>query len=345
MKKQNERAVSEVYPSLFHYTSDVGLRGILSSKSLWATYFRFTNDDEELSTFMRAAMYYFSFKKEVSEKEEEDIRKDFKEQLTQRLGSFEGIAPPYLTCFCAPKKYSEKKKEERLEYEYHNGRLSQWRGYAKDGGYAISFKSEVLEKMLAKEAENALYYTSVHFSSVVYYGETEKEGWLTRDNDEETTTAMHQSLIELIRLEVEGAQKSECKKFLKSEEGEEFIEEYFRTFLDCTTRIKHFGFHEEDEVRIIAPAGTKTLHDDAKKELSNDTPEIKNIRFRDDNTPYITLFEDESFDKMFIDAVESIIIGPGSFQERRKKSVEMLLEKYGFNNIPVYCSEIPYVSR
>jgi uncharacterized Fe-S radical SAM superfamily protein PflX len=35
--------------SIFHYTTAEGLKGILTSQTLWATDFRYLNDTEELS--------------------------------------------------------------------------------------------------------------------------------------------------------------------------------------------------------------------------------------------------------------------------------------------------------
>jgi hypothetical protein len=43
-----ESEVSEQYPTLFHYTTESGLYGILRSQQLWATHYAYMNDSEEL---------------------------------------------------------------------------------------------------------------------------------------------------------------------------------------------------------------------------------------------------------------------------------------------------------
>lgn len=58
--KIRESEVSEGHPTLFHYTTESGLYGILDSQQLWATHFSYMNDSEELRAARRvlhSAMY------------------------------------------------------------------------------------------------------------------------------------------------------------------------------------------------------------------------------------------------------------------------------------------------
>lgn len=48
--------VSDVYPSLYHYTNWAGLQGILSSQSMWASNIKYLNDQSEL-TLARDPIY------------------------------------------------------------------------------------------------------------------------------------------------------------------------------------------------------------------------------------------------------------------------------------------------
>jgi hypothetical protein len=43
--------IQTAHPELFHYTDLQGLRGILSSNTLWATNYRYLNDRSELTLF------------------------------------------------------------------------------------------------------------------------------------------------------------------------------------------------------------------------------------------------------------------------------------------------------
>lgn len=108
-------------PVLYHYTSDRGFLGVVDSKTLWATHYRFMNDPKEFVAgrdkilgLLRAA------------RADHAARSPEQGLLTFTLEKLEQIAPldfppPFLACF------SE-----------HEDSLSQWRAYGGHGtGYAI----------------------------------------------------------------------------------------------------------------------------------------------------------------------------------------------------------------
>lgn len=110
-------------------------------------------------------------------------------------------------------------------------------------------------------------------------------------------------------------------------------------FVSCISRYKHFGFSEENEVRVVA---LPTLIDDqiiklAKADGTTIKPE-KVRRFRstkEQRVPYIELFDSANI-KL---PIEKIIIGPHKNKEARKEELLEILPK---TNIEIVSSEIPY---
>lgn len=103
---------------LYHYTSVNGLRGIIDSGNVWATHLGFLNDLSE----GRAAL------------EDEAYR--------ARLAETDRRSPLFIASFCRHQELHQQK----------NGLLSQWRGYAGEGGgYCVVFDEERLDGLVEAE--------------------------------------------------------------------------------------------------------------------------------------------------------------------------------------------------
>lgn len=103
---------------LYHYTSVSGLRGIVDSGNLWATHLGFLNDLSE----GRAAVA------------DDDWR--------QRLEEMDKRSPLFIASFC----------RHQEPHQMKNGLLSQWRGYAGEGGgYCVVFDEEALDNLVEAE--------------------------------------------------------------------------------------------------------------------------------------------------------------------------------------------------
>ena len=103
---------------LYHYTSVNGLRGIIDSGNIWATHLGFLNDLSE----GRAA------------------RAD--EAFRARLEETDKRAPLFIASFCRHQEPHQRK----------NGLLSQWRGYAGEGGgYCVVFDEAALDVLVEAE--------------------------------------------------------------------------------------------------------------------------------------------------------------------------------------------------
>jgi hypothetical protein len=66
----------------------------------------------------------------------------------------------YITCFC----------RANDEQDFRDGRLSQWRGYGNDGGYAIQFSRRKLMDALKKSADEQ--HVAYDLQDVVYSNES-----------------------------------------------------------------------------------------------------------------------------------------------------------------------------
>jgi hypothetical protein len=147
----DDRPFHEVHPELFHYTSAVGLGGILRSQSLWGTHWQYLNDASELQYFserfpslLKAARIALAEElvrnragfKEWAESqggieylvdaEAQELVRVFQESVvspdpTQQIFEF------YVTSFCTP--------EGSFEEVRKHGLISMWRCYG-NGGYA-----------------------------------------------------------------------------------------------------------------------------------------------------------------------------------------------------------------
>ena len=100
--------------------------------------------------------------------------------------------------------------------------------------------------------------------------------------------------------------------------------------------LKHEGFSEEKEYRIIASCVRRT------KMPEGETRRVKSIETRVRNNliiPYIELFDTRCVGP----AMKSIIVGPHSDQDTQAEAVRLALESEGLD-VPVRLSAIPYRS-
>lgn len=328
----NEQPVSAIYPSIYHYTGDKGLDGILRSKSLWATHYKFLNDTKELKVFIQAFKSRLDFTAPISEEKFKLHLDVLEKSLDSLIDYFDAHSPHYLTCFCPEDAFGSQ-----------NGRLSQWIRYGKDEGYAIEFDSAKLEEMLkieSKTGKGLAYSVGVGFKSVAYYNNVTSEicrhGFNLSNKEEEDNKR------------TVGATKGKLKELFDllntppptGKELNGHIQKCMESLSYSATRIKHYGFHEECEIRIVAPAWVQEKLNGIQADLT-----AKPIYFRDnDKAPYIVLFEGKDCDDLFQKSIKGIIIGPGAHQERRRVKVEMFLKKYGYpaEKINIRCSNIPF---
>jgi len=123
---------AQLPPLIFHYTNDVGLRGILESGQLWLTDIFSLNDPSELSHGLSHAVNILSNKASTGPPESKIFAADIAAFIQQG-----GIRKSghYFMCSLSS----------------NGDDLGQWRAYADNGrGYALGFDAKALEDAFAK---------------------------------------------------------------------------------------------------------------------------------------------------------------------------------------------------
>jgi hypothetical protein len=328
------KTVAEDYAELYHYTTAKGLHGIITSQYLRATNISFLNDaaerihyfDRRLSAVLeRAVRHGFDELVKVPDslariEQNGGYEKAVTESLNGLYSKIREITilfdEPYVVSFCGT-------KDPKIA---RDGLLSQWRAYGADGGYAIVFDTNELDLLLKEEFEKYLYLTS-RYGDVNYYDDENSDAQMPDDFQES-----------------EEVLKSSIVSFLKTSNAEE-LEPVFDqiNLLSCLT--KHWGFHEEKEVRIVAICGTDTTIEELRN--SGETRPVRSVNHYSRSgllVPFIRLFEGITAlpDKKL--PIKSIIVGPHPDKEIRKKSVDLLLKQQGIS-AKVTVSDIPYLPR
>jgi len=321
---------SEVYEKLYHYTTWDGLIGILQTQTLWATHYKFLNDYSEIVLFRdKLISLILPYVREAYEKlikQSPHIEQSINEkgglgQVVQHDtevvidAQYRATGDEiYILSFCG---------QHENPNVNRNGLLSQWRGYGAGGGFALVFDTQKLEEMLEVEAKR-FEYSAGHFSDLIYSDDEKK---LKEELSDE---------LSILANNVK--QFFHHAKFSEKEESD--ASKCYIPFVKCISRYKHYGFSEENEVRIVA---LPTVLDQEYLKLASSNgvklkPE-KEIKFRKKNgqhIPYIELFNSIDIDL----PIEKIIVGPHKEKETRVAALRAMLRK---TKIEITCSDIPYV--
>ena len=329
------KSIAEVHPELFHYTGAEGLKGIIGSQTLWATHYSYMNDRQEITEFKPRLLDYL--KPQIDAYIESMIatnpanrnlidRNGGKDKILAEItpnlisGIFraflgEGQVPPfsepYITSFSTTTDSNVAK----------HGLLSQWRSYGQDGGYAISFDTLGMDALLRAEA--AEWGHDLIGGDVVYSNATDDE-LIGEFGDQ----------LAVIRDGVLG--------ILQGKTGGIAIENVYPALLMCACRYKHWGFHEEREVRVISalPASKDVLDQMNARGLKL---KPRNYRTKSGTpVPYIELFREITNPPTRCLPIKRIIVGPHSSGANRRQAVELLLDQHKIR-VEVTESAIPYI--
>lgn len=324
--------------NLWHYTTAEGLKGILSDKTLWATDYRFLNDSLEL-IYSKKILHQTLLPKIISTIEDKYREDPNIKKVVEYNGGIQKIANievddttdilfnsmlnppdspqqiPFILSFCEVSKNDNFKQK--------NGLLSQWRGYGKDGGYAIIFDlNELISKFVIEK--NSFYYGIFNHGKVVY--ELNKTDISTEiDNElEKIVNYAHRVYISRIF-------KKELPLPANAEIGALF---------NCMVFLKHKGFEEEKEYRFCVMPQCKEIQNSPYFE-HDENKSFKEIKIRNNEgalVPYIRLFErSESL------PIKGICVGPHREKESRIKAIKTYLGDIGLGRLDVFCSDIPYI--
>jgi len=321
---------------LFHYTGIGGVQGILENKWIRATHARYLNDSAEIKAFLELLpdLLRPSIEAEIRDKQLDPslMGERFQSCLTSAeeflLGTEQSGAgwELYVASFCV---------HEDPNVRRH-GLLSQWRGYGKEGGYALVLDPAGVDALIVEENKKGLncFKTRVNYSADP----------LVADARHDEATA--KDLAEMDR----GARLFAI--------GNENMGKYAlrEPLMRHACRYKHWGFKEESEVRIIT--GIRTVDaiippaERAHNRIllkQNKNPMGMRSRFFDTRSgtsvPYIKLFDEigKALGNDF--PITRIIVGPHPRAEERRRAVELMTQQYAIPRISVETSSIPFVGH
>ena len=326
------RSAAGEYARLYHYTTLQGVFGILGTKQLWATHCKFLNDYSEIVLFRDRLIEFLR----------PHVLQEYKTLVSENQQAKDGIAAQggldavvkhdaaavvdamykatddeiYIASFCGEQKNDP--------YINANGLLSQWRGYGRDGGFALVFRTSELEKLLAAEFGQFDYSPGSCLADVVY-----------SDNEARFAEELAEYLPDIADYVKQLFQNMRLKK-----EEPPDASRLYPAFIHCVARYKHRGFKEENEVRIVGvPARHGPEYLLAASESGESFRPEKERKFRDDRSrhiPYIEMFA--SLDTPL--PIEKIIVGPHKDKETRASALRVMV---GNTDIQVTVSDIPYV--
>lgn len=319
---------SEVYKKLYHYTTWEGLQGIIETQTLWATNYKFLNDYTEIVLFrdklisllhpqLRKA--YEKLNKQSPHFEQIINNKgglvQFAQHGAERVvnAQYSGIGNEiYILSFCG--------QHENPKIN-NNGQLSQWRAYGAGGGAAVVFDTKKLEEILSLEGTQFEY--GMGFIADVIYSDDEKKFKEELSDDLSTLADIPEKLLNHAN---------------SNRNNGVFESKSYGPFVRCISRYKHYGFSEENEVRVVALPVDEKMIKQAKADSTTLKPikERKILKKNGQRIPYIDLFNSSDIEL----PIEKIIIGPHIKKDARATALRTKLDK---TNIEITCSDIPYV--
>lgn len=326
------KRVSEQYDELMHYTTASGLAGIIESGCLRATHASYLNDAYELTHFFDSRLEQLVLGPARKAADQLSRQPALKAKV-EAFGGVEAVAQDAVQAVLASMRGTTMRFNRPYVFSMcfaldarvkNNGLLSQWRGYGRDGGYAIVFDPSGVEELLLQEG-SAFQYQFLSLGDVFYYGE---------DSDQ---PAMEEVL------EAEAKIEEVVEKLVGPSGSAEVVADLYVPVTMLSTLYKHWGFAEEQEVRVVAIP----LHQEAmeKSPSKDDDKQRKVEQFLPKDgllVPYIELFRRIGGERKL--PIIKVIVGPHSDKQKRVASTKSLLEANGYD-IPVIASEIPYIGR
>ena len=331
--------MSDKHQELFHYTSISALKGILETNSLWATEAMHLNDSSELQLMWDKIAPPI---RNIYEKEVKKYRcrhPEHNERIkavggaasiaeldgptmvnvlrSQVLG--DGAAPAHVRFFVASFT-THSGSNEHDPYHIDHGMLSQWRSYGRDDGVAIIFDAKGIEELIQTESEVFQYWPSL-FKDVFYVAKDEPL--------ENHFPQLFQSIRSFVHEFINNPMEPNADGPTGSSLNQVIVE-----FGRVLPLLKHAGFHEERECRIVVGVES-TLIREMQANTGGNEKTIHNRRGPCGSIPYVSLFEDYSQ----VLPIKRIIVAPSRKQDTNFQKARGLAKGRG---IKVQKSDTPF---
>lgn len=314
-----EAPVASGHSELFHYTSIEALHGIMATGTLWASNALQLNDSKEMIAFWEClhdpmkAQFTNILKKEktnsvrfdsvieqegeidflAKKKAEKWINAAYSGLIKTPNGT--GMFYPFVTSFT-----THSKDDSIDRYRREHGMLSQWRSYANEG-ICIVFDTNKLVTMIL--SDNDCYTDNFGtFADVIYTNDTRKISTLLQYLSGIAWYAAAQDEGGFSEYWMEAADETACSAL----------------------RVKHMGFIEENECRIVTLVPTNNYSGNKSRLIHTNN-----------GRAFIKLFE--SSNKPL--PIKKIIVGPSRSQQEIADRVRWIMR----NDELVHCSDTPYI--
>jgi hypothetical protein len=327
---------------LFHYTDIRGLHGILQNKELWATHVTYLNDSQEFRLGMnlinqQVKLTYLndSLEFRLENLINQQVKLAPQPESSNPITAFSGFVAAHglIQNF---EMLSEKVPEEAGPFvaclSAAGDQLSQWRGYGTGGGYAIHFDANALQQHLRRHAPDvepvyegvyALPLLTRELAKVIYYAKepdrpVEIEAIPLIDEGITVLARKFQAYLD------ELYQNMLARKLPMPEHPDREMQALLGPgmvdLLNLAARVKHDGFEEENEYRIVTLCPPDFF-------WPSDIGLIPRVKI--DFPP---------------SCVRGVRIGPGQHMATRESSVLAYLHKHKdrYSHVEVSRSEIPF---
>jgi hypothetical protein len=271
---------------LTHYTSFNGLEGILKSKSLWFTYYKYLNDESE------GKIIYEVLDSVLDECETID-NDEFKENIKEVIPANSNESP--LRRFLNGKKDTKVQDDKRVflcSFSKNDDCLPMWNYYTKNKdskGFNLVFRRNDLIKQI--NGNQDITFDECKVFKVIYNSNEQKE-------------IISELLIKYYKL---------WQVCIKKEE-KSFVIECFQRFLDeIRFLFKHEAFQHEEEIRILLTISNENY----MKAIKN-----KKAKARENNGLWIPYLEISCISE---DTIECIRISPTEKSKLVEQSLHELL--------------------
>lgn len=331
---------------LYHYTSEAGLVGIVENDNLRATHVRFLNDWTEFreafaESYVRILLD--TFRAGLPEDLPPDARLLIDRMVSRRASEILEIIAvsdsSNETFVCSFTTASQDGADP-------GDRLSQWRGYASaTQGFSLGFDKNLLRVRVEidnRKAKATLQECVYDADEKNRFFEEMGRSAAARFNELRRNQVKVPSSFVTILPQPSEEYKRSAYYFLES------LSRATARFFTAAARVKHVGFCEEREWRVIFQADKQAL-----APIEKDGKRIEIVKFRDGQfgrTPYIQI--PLGLEEPATSPLRRIVVGPGARKDEARRAVELLLLNRGIpvltpgtpNGVEIATSLIPFRS-
>ncbi len=307
-----DRSSSPTDLRLHHYTTAGGMKGIVKDKGIRCSEIGYLNDAQEVEHSLQLIQTKI---KELREEysDNEAISKGLLDAILMHLNNFPGsVFRVFVACFC---------KSGDL--------LSQWRGYAEEGGgYSLEFTFNDQTKLILEDDQRS----HPHLRKVLY----------DEDQQEDLVETYLEGICARLSNELPGFTPHD-KQIIASSTALHVM----NTLMDWIVSFKHHGFEEENEWRLVrmlksigeAESQSQFRVSDGLIVPYVDTPLVKTKE---------TANEETEAQKYF--PLSNVRYGPTLPADRAKSSIASLLETQSqrgeisidVNEVSIESPEVPF---